>query len=47
MENGELSAITTGGSTKDMLLASKWDLSVSMTVIGHSGVVAPVVSPSG
>ena len=47
MDNGVPSVMICGETTKLLLLVSKWDLRVPMTVIGHSGVVDPVVSASG
>ena len=47
MENGALSVMMVGGTTKLLLLVSKWGLRVPMTVIGHSLVVDPVVRLSG
>ena len=47
MDNGVPSVMISGGTTKLMLLAGRWGSRVPMTVIGHSGVVDPVVSPSG
>ena len=43
MENGAPSVMMAGGTMKLTLLVSRWGLKVPMTVIGHSGVVDPVV----
>ena len=47
MENGALSVMMVGGTTKLMLLAGRWGLRVPLTVIGDSGVVDPAVRLSG
>ena len=47
MENGAPSVMMVGGTMKLLLLASKWDLGVPMTVIGHPVAMDPVVRLSG